>query len=52
MKKYVCAICGFVYDEEEGHPESGIAPGTAWEDVPEDWTCPLCGVGKEDFDEE
>ena len=52
MKKYVCAICGFVYDEAEGHPETGIAPGTVWEDVPEDWTCPLCGVGKEDFDEE
>ena len=50
--KYVCAICGFVYDEVEGYPEGDIAPGTAWEDVPEDFTCPLCGVGKEDFNEE
>lgn len=52
MKKYVCMICGYVYDEAEGCPESGIAPGTEWEDVPEDFVCPLCGVGKEDFDEE
>ena len=52
MKKYVCAICGFVYDEEEGYPEGNIAPGTPWEEVPEDFTCPLCGVGKEDFNEE
>jgi len=52
MKKYVCAICGFVYDEAEGYPEGGIEPGTAWEDVPEDFVCPLCGVGKEDFNEE
>jgi rubredoxin len=51
MKKYECTACGFVYDPKEGHPESGIAPGTAWEDVPEDWVCPLCGVGKEDFEE-
>jgi len=52
MKKYVCMICGYVYDEAEGCPESGIAAGTEWEDVPEDFVCPLCGVGKEDFDEE
>ena len=51
MKKYECGPCGFIYDEEAGHPTSDIAPGTEWENVPEDWTCPLCGVGKEDFEE-
>ena len=49
MDKYVCNICGYVYDEAVGDPDSGIAPGTKWEDVPEDWGCPMCGVGKEDF---
>lgn len=47
--KYVCSICGFVYDEAAGYPESNIAPGTAWSDVPDDFTCPLCGVGKDQF---
>ncbi len=47
--KYVCDVCGWVYDEEKGHPESGISPGTKWEDLPEDFACPLCGVGKNDF---
>lgn len=51
MKKYECTVCGFVYDEAIGDPENGIAPGTKWEDLPEDYTCPLCGVGKEDFQE-
>ena len=46
----MCVICGFVYDEEEGWPEDGIKPGTKWEDVPDDWICPDCGVGKDDFD--
>ena len=50
-RKYVCDACGWIYDEEEGYPEGGIAPGTAWEDVPEDFECPLCGVGKENFSE-
>ncbi|MBQ7109456.1 MAG: rubredoxin [Clostridia bacterium] len=50
--KYVCTVCGFIYDEEIGDEESGIEPGTLWEDVPEDYVCPLCGVGKEDFEEE
>ena len=45
-----CMVCGWVYDESKGAPEEGIAPGTRWEDIPEDWTCPECGVGKEDFD--
>lgn len=49
MKKYVCDVCGYVYDPEVGDPDNGIAPGTAFEDIPEDWVCPLCGVGKSDF---
>lgn len=52
MKKYVCTVCGYVYDPEAGDPESGIAPGTAFEDIPADWVCPLCGVGKDDFEAE
>lgn len=52
MKKYVCNVCGWVYDEAEGMPENGIAPGTRFEDLPEDFECPLCFVGKEDFSEE
>lgn len=50
MKRYICMICGYVYDEAEGCPDLGIAPGTRWEDVPDDFTCPDCGVGKEDFE--
>ncbi len=50
MKAYMCVICGFVYEEATGHPESGIAPGTRWEDVPLSWHCPDCGAGKEDFE--
>ncbi len=50
MKKYVCTVCGYVYDPEVGDPDSGIAPGTAFEDIQEDWVCPLCGVEKEDFE--
>ena len=50
MKKYVCMPCGYEYDPEVGDPDSGIAPGTAFEDIPDDWVCPLCGVGKEDFE--
>ena len=52
MKKYVCDLCGYVYDEAAGYPEAGIEPGTAWEDVPEDFECPLCGAGKDSFSEE
>ncbi len=48
-KVLICLVCGWVYSESEGHPDSGIAPGTAWEDVPEYWMCPECGVGKSDF---
>ena len=50
MKKYVCTICSFVYDEAAGLPDQGIAPGTKWEDVPEDFVCPDCGVGKDMFE--
>lgn len=52
MKKYVCDVCGWVYDEEEGAPEYGIEPGTKFEDFPEDFECPLCGVGTDMFSEE
>lgn len=51
MKKYVCDVCGWVYDESKGVPEQGIAPGTKFEDLPEDFVCPLCQVGKELFSE-
>ncbi|MGL5434716.1 MAG: rubredoxin [Lachnospiraceae bacterium] len=51
MKKYVCDVCGYIYDEEAGDPDNGIAPGTKWEDVPEDYACPLCSVGKDEFSE-
>ena len=51
LMKYVCDVCGWEYDEEEGYPEGGIAPGTKWEDVPEDFECPLCNVGKDQFSE-
>lgn len=47
--KYVCEVCGYVYDPIAGDPEHGIAPGTKWEDIPEGWTCPVCGVGKDQF---
>lgn len=47
--KYICDVCGYVYDEELGDPDNGIAPGTPWEELPDDFVCPLCGVGKEDF---
>ena len=50
MKKWMCLICGWIYDEAEGAPDDGIAPGTRWEDVPPNWTCPDCGARKEDFE--
>ncbi|MCF0218827.1 MAG: rubredoxin [Muribaculaceae bacterium] len=52
MKKYVCDVCGWEYDPEVGDPEHNINPGTAFEDLPEDFLCPLCGVGKDQFSEE
>ena len=52
MDRYVCTICGYVYDPEQGDPDNGVAPGTKWEDVPDDWECPVCGAGKADFEKE
>ena len=49
MNKYICDACGWEYDEALGDPDNGIAPGTKFEDLPEDFACPLCGVGKEEF---
>lgn len=50
MKKYMCLICGFIYDEALGLPHEGIAPGTKWEDLPLNWACPDCQARKEDFE--
>ena len=49
MKKYVCDVCGCVYDPAVGDPDNGIAPGTSFEDLPDTWECPLCNVGKDQF---
>ena len=49
MAKYECIACGYVYDPAVGDPDSGVAPGTAFEDIPEDWVCPVCGVDKTEF---
>lgn len=49
MEKYICQICGYVYDPELGDPDSGIKPGTSFASLPEDWVCPTCGAGKGDF---
>ena len=49
-RKYMCLICGFVYDEECGMPDSGIAPGTRWDDIPLSWRCPDCGAGRNEFE--
>ncbi len=49
MGKYICDVCGYIYDPEQGDPGNGVPAGTAWEDVPEDWVCPLCGVAKSEF---
>jgi len=52
MEKWVCTVCGYVYDPQLGDPGNGVEPGTSFEDVPEDWTCPDCGVGKDSFEKE
>ncbi|GAA4293638.1 MULTISPECIES: rubredoxin [Mycobacterium] len=49
-KLFICVQCGFEYDEAKGWPEDGIAPGTRWDDIPEDWSCPDCGAAKSDFE--
>ena len=51
MKKYICTVCDYIYDPALGDPDSGIEPGTAFEDIPDTWECPDCGVTKEDFEE-
>ncbi len=51
MAKYECTVCGYIYDEEEGAPDLGIEPGTPFSELPEDFECPLCGVGKDEFQE-
>ena len=50
MRQWQCIVCGFIYDEAKGIPEEGIAAGTSWDDIPDDWECPECGVGKDDFE--
>ncbi|HEC15187.1 MAG TPA: rubredoxin [Sedimenticola sp.] len=50
MRKWRCTTCGYIYDEAEGLPESGIPAGTRWEDLPEDWACPDCGAPKDEFE--
>ena len=52
MDSYVCTVCGYVYEEENGYPEGGIAPGTKWEDVPDDFVCPMCGATKDMFEKQ
>ena len=49
MKKYECEVCGYVYDPDQGDPDNGIDPGTAFEDLPDDWTCPVCAADKDSF---
>ncbi len=49
MAKYECEACGYIYDEEKGDPDNGIAPGTSFDDLPDDWECPVCGIDKESF---
>ncbi|MBA7671237.1 Rubredoxin [subsurface metagenome] len=49
MEKWECTACGYIYDPEKGDPDNGIEPGTPFEDLPDDWVCPQCGVGKEFF---
>lgn len=50
MKKYVCTVCGWIYDEAKGDPDNGIAPGTKFEDLPADYVCPVCGAGKDEIE--
>lgn len=50
MAKYQCSVCGYIYDENEGDPDSNVPPGTRWEDLPDDWVCPVCGATKDQFE--
>lgn len=51
MKKYVCVICGYIYDPEKGDPDTDVEPGTSFNDIPDDWVCPVCGADKSQFEE-
>ena len=51
MKNYLCLVCGYIYNPEEGDSDGGIAPGTSFESLPDDWVCPVCGAGKDEFEE-
>lgn len=51
MKSYTCTVCGYIYNEADGDPDGGIAPGTKWEDIPDSWVCPICGASKDEFKE-
>jgi rubredoxin len=50
MEKWQCSVCGYIYDPEQGDPDSGVNPGTSFEDLPEDWVCPVCGASKDQFE--
>ena len=50
MKKYRCMVCGYIYGPQEGDPDNGIDAGTSFENLPDDWVCPMCGAGKDDFE--
>ncbi|MFH2064195.1 MAG: rubredoxin [Pseudomonadota bacterium] len=52
MDRYVCDVCGYVYDPADGDPDNGVKPGTAFKDLPDDWECPVCGASKDDFSKE
>jgi len=52
MDKYECSVCGYVYNPEDGDTDNGVEPGTKWEDVPDEWVCPVCGAGKDMFEKE
>lgn len=52
MDNYVCTLCGYVYDPEQGDPDNGVAPGTSFDDLPDDWVCPICGAPKSDFEKD
>lgn len=52
MEKYICVVCGYIYDEAVGDPDNGVQPGTKFEDIPDEWVCPLCGVTKTDFEKQ
>ena len=52
MDKYVCSVCGYLYDPAQGDPVNGVEPGTRFEDLPDDWSCPVCGASKDQFEKE